>query len=223
MGVQYVFACPDYVNFFSDCADPRLGFFAKEENTKLQFKFKKTTDLRYPNGACFTYRAFCASNVILIVDKSVIPKGKLNASGRNIGKQAIDVDIPEQPINRFTNELSARYALLKLPSNPIVPAALVSGSRDALDKVISYFEKKFMDSRELALWREWDKLHAPVNDNVVEYFTRKDIKLPTSFVTLFLRPGTGPVLDTDPVGGISNGRRQREVSHFLELRLQIVY
>ena len=76
--VKYLFACPDYVNFLADYIDPKLAYFAKVENTKLRFSFSKVSnDMRYPCKAGFTYKAFCADKVLAVIDKSLIPEGKL--------------------------------------------------------------------------------------------------------------------------------------------------
>jgi len=134
---------PDYVAFFEDFADPNLAYFAKENNTKLQFKFEKTNDSRYPFGANFTYRAFASASVILIVKKELIPFLKLNETGRNLGLQAIEVEIPQQPAHKITGALTPRHCLLNLPTKPIVPSALVEKSRANLDAVVQFVKNKF--------------------------------------------------------------------------------
>ena len=137
--------------------------------------------------------------MILILKTSLIPEGKLNETGSNLGAQAIDVEVKQEPVHRITGALCARHALVTLPVDPIVPTALVEGSRAELDSVIGYMRSKFgEDSAHYKEWIQWAATDAPQNDNVVDYMAMHPQLYPLSFEKLFLRPGSGEVLDSDP-------------------------
>lgn len=207
--VKYLFACPDYVNFLADYIDPKLAYFAKVENTKLRFSFSKVSnDMRYPCKAGFTYKAFCADKVLAVIDKSLIPEGKLNEHGRNVGHQCIEIEVEEQPRNSLSKLLFKRHALVSMPAKTIRPAPIVKGSRSALDDVLEYIAIKFKkESKEYKAWSTWATDNAPESDDVQQYLSKsrtpENALFPLSFDKLFIKPGTGGVLPMDPIAWIS--------------------
>jgi hypothetical protein len=67
-----LFAIPDYKSFISDCIDKKLSGWTKEENTQLQWHFRKADDTEihnhyFPSGCISTYRAYCCDKVFEVI------------------------------------------------------------------------------------------------------------------------------------------------------------
>lgn len=206
--VQFISCVPDYCSFLNDYIDAWFANFAKEDNTKLQFHFQKTSDERYPNSVGMTYRAFCQEKVLLIFKKEDIPVEDRSASCNEINHQAVRATILQEPWNEHTKTLCPSFILDRLPSKSIVAAELVSDSRKILDAVMSMVANKWgPESSQAKAYAKFDREIAPKTNSVLEYLHSHPQVYPESFESLFISPGK-PIVDK-PRDLLGRGQRKR--------------
>lgn len=206
--VKFISCVPDYCSFLNDDIDPWFANFAKEDNTKLQFHFKKMSDERYPNRVGMTYRAFCQEKVFLIFKKDDIPIEDRSPSCNEIKHQAMRATIIQEPWNEHTQTLCPTFILDRRPSKSIVAAELVPDSRKILDAVMSLAVSKWgTESSQAKAYAKFEREIAPKSNSVLEYLESHPQVYPRSFGPLFIIPGA-PIADK-PLALIVRGQRKR--------------
>jgi hypothetical protein len=206
--VEFISCVPDYCSFLNDDIDPWFANFAKEDNTKLQFHFKKISDKRYPIGVAMTYRAFCQEKVFLIFKRDNIPIDDRSPSCNEIKHQAMRATILQEPWNERTQTLCPSFILERLPSKSIVAAELVPDSRKILDAVMSLAVGKWgIESSQAKSYAKFEREIAPKSNSVLEYIESHPQKYPKSFGPLFINPGA-PIVD-NPYDLIVRSQRKR--------------
>ena len=210
---EYIFAVPNYDLFFEDFIDKKLVGYTKKYDTKLQWKFSKAGAPEFPLGVKSIYRAFCADNVLLIVDKKFIPEDKLAYSALNVGMQAVEALVDWQPKNRITNKVIGQFQLQKFPTKKIIPQGLVSGSRAKLNAVVNSIKRRFGESSPVAKsWIEYSTNTAPTDDDVLKYFKDHPVMYPEFLKKLFISlESISEVQWVNPV--ISRKRVREETIH----------
>ena len=206
--VDFVSCIPDYCSFLNDEIDPWFANFAKEDNTKLQFHFKKTFDPRYPSKVAMTYRAFCQEQVFLIFKKDDIAEENRSASCHEIEHQAMRANIHQEPWNEHTKTVCPSFILDRLPCKSIVPSELMPDSRKILDAVVSLAVSRWgAESSQVMGYSKFDSEIAPKTNSVMEYLKDHPQVYPQSFKHLFIKPFV-PIVE-EPRDLITRGQRKR--------------
>jgi hypothetical protein len=188
--VEFVSCVPDYCSFLHDNIDPWFAHFAKEDSTKLQFHFKKTSDPRYPSGVAMTYRAFCQDQVIIILKKDDIAVENRSDSCNEIEHQAMRANIRQEPWNEHTKRVCPTFILDRLPSKSIVPSELMPDSRKILEAVVSLAVSKWGAKSSQAMgYSKFDSEYAPKTNSVLGYLKDHPQIYPRSFGPLFVNLG----------------------------------
>lgn len=177
---------PNYESFLGSCIDSNISNFARLEDTKLQFIFRKTSDKIFPLGVKATYRAFCQDSVFIILDWKFIPSAYLSYTGKNVKMQAVTARITLEPRNKITGELVGQFHLKRLPTLPIEPQGLLLGSHKSLHAVMQGVLSKFGKGSPTYLkWVSWADVDAPKSDSVIDFIRTHPPRYPNSFEFLF--------------------------------------
>ena len=161
-----LFSVQDYDTFFQPYIDKKLHGYAKLLDTKLQFRFKKTTLPNFPNKVQVSYRAFAEDSAILLAKGDDIPKEKRSEAANSVNMQALRAKIYWEPKNKITGNLIGQYHLLLLPRQAIRPLKLVEGSKNALDTTIDFVISKYLqNSSQHLAWQAFAD-EAPASDDV---------------------------------------------------------
>ena len=216
-----IFWVPDYKSFFRPSIDPKLKYYSKLDETKLQWRFEKTNEPRFPLGVKTTYRAFAQDSVILIYERCDIPMEKLSYTGSNTGLQAVEARIHWEPRNEETGVLDGQYQLFDRPTNHLLPQGLVKGSRANLEKIINavklYFNKNLdpkSQSPHVDSWNAWVSSNCPVNNSVVDFLEGKELEIPLAHIfNLSLENETSTSVESsiELIASKKRGRPRHEV------------
>jgi hypothetical protein len=180
--VEDLFVIPDYEDYLKDCVDNRLSRFVKLQNAQLSWQIKRCSKEMiefFPLLVVTKYRAFVSETVREIYnDNSALTR--LNACITNVDWYPLGFTRDK------TNEQvpPGMYILQKIPFNkPFLPLGFISGSRAILDKTVAAFRSWASKGSTAGLnalksWELFALIHAPKNDDVNEYTSKMNLKIP---------------------------------------------